>query len=79
MMTSDGRSNFFVQENALSVTKERRNVYQIGKAIVRIHGTVSRERLEAATERFVRSVENQKRKETDTQSEKADGEMEARP
>ena len=54
-------------------------MYQIGKAIVRIHGTASRERLEAATERFMRSVENQKRKETNAQSAEADREMEVRP
>lgn len=54
-------------------------MYQIGKAIVRIHGSVSRERLEAATVRFIRGVENQKRKEANTQSAEADRAMEARP
>ena len=47
------------------------NVYQIGKAIVRIHGSVSRERLEAATERFVRSVEEKKRKEAQGDAQKS--------
>ena len=53
-------------------------MYQIGKARVRIHGEVSRERLMEATEKFVRSVEYQKRKEANTQSEKADGAMEVK-
>ena len=53
-------------------------MYQIGKAIVRIHGNVSRERLEDATERFIRGVEDKKRKEANTQPAEVDGEVEAR-
>ena len=54
-------------------------VYQIGKAIVRVHGEVSRERLEVAVERFVRGVEDKKRKEANKKSKNADGEVETRP
>jgi hypothetical protein len=53
-------------------------VYQIGKAKVRIHGSVSRERLEVALERFIRGVEAEKRKEAYSQSAVADGEVETR-
>lgn len=53
-------------------------MYQIGKAKVRIHGTASREQLESAVERFIRSVEAEKRKEANSQSAAADGEVEAR-
>lgn len=47
-------------------------MYQIGSARVRIHGEVSREQLMEATERFIRGVEHQKRKEANTQSAEAD-------
>ena len=54
-------------------------MYQIGKAKVRIHGTVSREQLQVALEKFVRGVEAEKRKEANSQSADADGALEARP
>ena len=53
-------------------------MYQIGKAIVRIHGEASRERLEVAVEKFVRSVEAEKRKEANKKSADADAGMETR-
>ena len=53
-------------------------MYQIGKAKVRIHGTVSRERLEVAIEKLIRGVEAEKRKEAYSQSAAADGEVETR-
>ena len=43
-------------------------MYQIGKAKVRIHGSVSREQLERATERFIKCVDEQRRKEIVTQT-----------
>jgi hypothetical protein len=36
--------------------------YKIGKATVRMHGTPDRERLEAATLRFMQKVEQARRK-----------------
>ena len=36
--------------------------YKIGKAIVRMHGTPDREKLEAATLKFMRQVQIQMRK-----------------
>lgn len=54
-------------------------MYQIGKAIVRIHGEASREQLMKATERFIRGVETEKRKKANKAAAKADREMEARP
>lgn len=54
-------------------------MYQIGKAIVRIHGTASRERLEVAVEKFIRGVEAEKRKEANSKSAAVDGEVETRP
>lgn len=54
-------------------------MYKVGRANVRIHGSVSREQLEAATEKFIRGVDNQKRKEANEKSAAADGAMEARP
>ena len=52
-------------------------MYQIGNARVRIHGDVSRSQIQTATEKFIRSVEYQKRKETNERATKAVGEMEA--
>jgi hypothetical protein len=52
-------------------------VYRIGKAIVRVHGETSREQLKKATEIFIRGVDNQKRKEANKATAKADGEVEA--
>lgn len=54
-------------------------MYQLGKAKVRIHGSTNREQLETAVEKFIRSVEHQKRKETNEKPTDADGAMEARP
>lgn len=54
-------------------------MYQIGKAIVRIHGEASRERLEVAVEKFIRGVEAEKRKEANKKSADADAGMETRP
>ena len=36
--------------------------YKIGKATVRMHGTPDREKIEAATLRFMKKVREQKRK-----------------
>lgn len=36
--------------------------YKIGRAIVRMHGVPDRERLEAATMKFMQKVEQQKRR-----------------
>lgn len=54
-------------------------MYQVGNAKVRVHGTSSRERLETAVEKFIRSVETEKRKKANENTAYADGEMEARP
>ena len=37
--------------------------YKIGRAIVRMHGTPDREKLEAATLKFMKQVQLQKKKE----------------
>ena len=53
-------------------------MYQIGRARVRIHGEVNRDSLMEATERFVRSVDYEKRKKSHTQSAQADGATETK-
>ena len=54
-------------------------MYQIGRAKVRLHGTCSREQLVSATEKFIRSVDFEKRKKAYSQSTDAAGAVETRP
>lgn len=46
--------------------------YKIGKATVRMHGTPDRERLEAATLRFMQKVEQARRKQRKGEGENAE-------
>lgn len=38
--------------------------YKIGCAVVRVHGSTDRDRLKAATEKFLKKAENQRKKRT---------------
>ncbi len=57
--------------------------YRIGAAIVRIHGNPDRQRLEAATAKFLKAAERQRKKANEAQkkthgaAKEADGKVEA--